>query len=99
MKMRQDVNVIVYAADAVQVTLQIFVDAPHVSVEIIAAVLIDAASAPFGREDDVIQNLRVRVGHGRVLGVAANAAWGREAARTVALRASALRPRLLLLRR
>ena len=57
MNLRQDVNVILYAADPVEVTVLVFQNAPSVAEEIIAPVCQQHPFAILRREDDVILDL------------------------------------------
>lgn len=64
---------VVDAADAVDVAIVFLMDTPKIGVEIAATVGFDGGLAVFGGEDDMVEQLRVGVGHlyVRLQGVAA----------------------------
>jgi hypothetical protein len=62
----QDVNMVVDAADSVQMALQVLMDSPDVFVWILPMAVDQCAFAILRREYDMEDELRVCVGHGRL---------------------------------
>jgi hypothetical protein len=61
-------NVIVDASDAIQVAIEILVDSPDIAIKKFAMIVGQCAFAILRRENDVKQQLGVRIWHGEPQG-------------------------------
>ena len=62
--MRQNVEMILHATYAVKVTMVVLVNTPDVFEEFVAAVSMEYRATILGAEDDVEEQLCIRIGHG-----------------------------------
>lgn len=72
--MCQNVEMILHATNTVKVTLVVLVNSPDVFEKFVTAVSVQHGATILGTEDDVEEQLGIRIGHGTSAWSAANAA-------------------------